>query len=246
MTVGWTTTSDQCALRYRPPPRGRRAGQVDHHDVVTPPRRREGLADRAGIGLRTRTAPRPSTPSPARRGTRLTQRPPAEPARGGAQRVPADAGIAVESQHAVAARTERVEVDHDGRLRAAAATCPSEQASVVAPAPPEPPTTPRTIPSARPASSRSVSSSATSSDPAGSSTTRSAPSSERVAERARRPPVTTRPPGHRADATARARPPPRTRSAPTSTTGAALQARSTSSGRGHRLEQSLQRPPRAG
>ena len=126
---------------------------------------------------------------------------------------------AVEPQHPVDARAERVAVDDHrvGPLRAAA--CPRAQASVVAPAPPEPPITPTTRPRRRAPVAGSVSVSTTQASERGSSATSSAPraSATRKSSVGGRGP--SRPRARRRGARGRARRAPAARSPPTSTTG---------------------------
>ena len=119
------------------------AGQVDAPRVSWP----RWAAESASRTAKAWSAPvRPGVPGqhaqPVAPRQRLAQRPRAEPAGGLAQRVPADAVDAVEPEHPVDARPERVGVDDHGRARSARPPGASAHANVVAPAPPEPPTTP--------------------------------------------------------------------------------------------------------
>ena len=136
--------------------------------VRSPPRRprrstgagpRPPGRDRAGP---RRAPPAPRTPAGcpfARRARRapetvatrqrLPQRPGAEPAGGLAEPVPADPVPRLQAEHPVHPGTEGVGVTTSARPRRAA-TCPSAQAKVVAPAPPLAPVTPTTSPGGPP------------------------------------------------------------------------------------------------
>ena len=154
-----------------------RARQVDHDRVVAAPRRPTSASRTAnacsGADARRRTRSAPPAVAP---GQRLAQRPGAQPAGGAGQARPSAARREVEPEHPVDARAERVGVDDDGAARRRAATWPSAQANVVAPAPPLPPTTPTASPRAGRGSPRSVSRSTSQPSERGSSATLSAPS----------------------------------------------------------------------